>query len=133
MIAADTNLVVALLVPSHDTTLAREAFRKDSEWIAPLLWRSEFRNVLANLMRRGEMELADARRLSAIAERLFQGREWLVRSERVLELASKSGCTAYDCEFVTVAEEARVSLITDDRQILAAFPAVAIPLEDFAG
>ena len=133
MITADTNLVVALLVPSPDTALAREAFRKDSEWIAPLLWRSEFRNVLVTVMRRGEMELADARRLSAIAERLFQGREWLVRSERVLELAASSGCTAYECEFVAVAEEARVPLVTDDHDLLNAFPDVAISPKNFAG
>jgi predicted nucleic acid-binding protein len=44
----------------------------------------------------------------------------------VLELASRSGCSAYDCEFVALAQDLEVPLVTNDRQILKAFPTIAI-------
>lgn len=36
-----------------------------------------------------------------------------------------SGCTAYDCEFVVLAKDLDVKLITLDRAVLKAFPDVA--------
>ena len=43
-----------------------------------------------------------------------------------------SGCTAYDCEFVALADVHQVPLVTVDRRILKAFPKLAISLERFA-
>lgn len=115
------------------TPQARVAFRKDNDWIAPHLWRSEFRNILVGYMRRGELGVVQALRLATTAERLFERREVPVRSERVLDLAAESGCTAYDCEFVAVAQDAGTRLVTNDLQLLSAFPSVAISLSDFVG
>ncbi|PYN33217.1 MAG: VapC toxin family PIN domain ribonuclease, partial [Candidatus Rokuibacteriota bacterium] len=39
---------------------------------------------------------------------------------------ARSGCAAYDCEFVGLAQDLRVSFVTGDRQILAAFPPTAV-------
>jgi predicted nucleic acid-binding protein len=51
--------------------------------------------------------------------------ERLPDSGEVLRLASASGCTAYDCEFVALALALEAPLVTSDRELLAAFPAVA--------
>ena len=40
-------------------------------------------------------------------------------------LSPSSQCSAYDCEFVAVAQHLGVQLITEDRAILTAFPDVA--------
>ena len=53
-----------------------------------------------------------------------------VDSETVLELVSASRCTAYDCEFVALALDLEVPLITADRKVLDAFPRIAMPLSD---
>jgi hypothetical protein len=45
---------------SDPSALAEPALQKDSEWAAPLLWRSEFRNVLALYIRQGYLSLNDA-------------------------------------------------------------------------
>ena len=58
--------------------------------------------------------------------------EYSVVSHRVLQLATDSGCTAYDCEFVALAQDLRVPLVTTDGKILRAFPTVAVSLEAFA-
>jgi predicted nucleic acid-binding protein len=66
------------------------------------------------------------------ATRLMQHREYAVTSESVLSLAASSNCSAYDCEFVALAMDLNVPLVTTDRQILSAFADIAIPLDDFA-
>ncbi len=47
MIVAHTNLIASFWVPSNMEQLAYRSLKKDPEWIAPLLWASEFRNVLS--------------------------------------------------------------------------------------
>ena len=66
------------------------------------------------------------------AEEVIGGREYRVSSEQVLELAVQSGCTAYDCEYVTLAQDLGVPLVTADKQILRVFPKTAMSLEKFA-
>lgn len=51
----------------------------------------------------------------------------------VLHLAGASGRSAYDCEFVALAEALGVRLVTADRELTRSFPDRAISLEDFAG
>ena len=66
------------------------------------------------------------------AEEIIGGREYRVSSEKVLELAVRSKCTAYDCEYVALAEELGVPLVTADKQLLKAFPKIAVSLAEFA-
>lgn len=131
MIVVDTNLIVYLYVNSEHTTQAEQALLKDSEWVAPLLWRSEFRNVLARYLRKGLLTLSDTRRIMNEAETLMHEREYQVRSRHVLELAASSGCSAYDCEFVATAQDLAVPLVTVDKKVLKQFPTIAISLEHF--
>ena len=51
--------------------------------------------------------------------------------EQVMQLVASSTCTAYDCEFVALAQELRVPLVTTDKQLLRDFPRVARPLADY--
>jgi len=46
MIVVDTNIISYFYLNSDYSSLAEETFKKDPIWSAPLLWRSEFRNVL---------------------------------------------------------------------------------------
>ena len=51
--------------------------------------------------------------------------------EIILDLIAKSDCTAYDCEFVALAKQLDIQLVTADRQLLKEFPDRAISLEEF--
>jgi predicted nucleic acid-binding protein len=133
MIVVDTNVVAYVLLGGEMTPGARVAFRKDPEWAAPLLWRSEFRNVLAAYLRRGTLRLSDTLEMMREAETLFRGAEYSVESGHVLKLVSESGCSAYDCEFVALAQQLGVPLVTSDAEILKEFPQTAISVEAFAG
>jgi hypothetical protein len=48
-----------------------------------------------------------------------------VSTPKVLGLASRPGCSAYDCEFVALAMDLEVPLVTCDRKLAKAFPTVA--------
>jgi len=126
MIVADTNLLFYLLVPSSFTRQAEEVYRKDPDWAAPLLWRSELRNALAFYLKRDQLSLDEAVASMQAAETLMGPQEFAVASTRVLTLAAGSGCSAYDCEFVSLAEDLGVPLLTSDRQVLAKFKLTAI-------
>ena len=133
MIVADTNLIAYLLIPGQKTALAQAVFQQDPAWIAPFLWRSEFRNVLALYMRQSQLVLADALLFMEAAETLLQGCEYQVESMPVLRLAERSGCAAYDCEFVQLAQELGIPLLTFDAKLLKVFPQTAMAPERFAG
>jgi predicted nucleic acid-binding protein len=131
MIVVDTNQVAYLLIGGDLTDTVRQVFMKDSAWAAPLLWRSEFRSILAQYIRRNELSLAQAKRLQQMAEELLAGREHLIESAKILRLVEQSKCSAYDCEFVALARELHHPLITSDKQILREFPKVAASPEAF--
>lgn len=131
MIVADTNLLAYLFLPGDRTEAAEEVWRTDPEWHAPLLWRSEFRNVLAGQMRRCDLSLSDAAAVADEAERFLEGREHAVDATHVLRLARASGCSAYDAEFAALAEALAVPLVSADRELVAAFPALAFSPEAF--
>ena len=131
MIVVDTNLLVYLYIAGQRTPQAEAVLGRDPVWAAPLLWRSEFRNTLAGLAGRRALPLEDALRIIHDAERWMAGREYSVASDQVLHLAVRSRCSAYDCEFVSLAQDLGVRLVTADRQVLAAFPSTAVAPEAF--
>lgn len=128
MIVVDTNVIAYLWLPGDLNASAERLLAADPEWAAPLLWRSEFRSVLAGAVKRKALALERAVALAAAAEAHLHGREFAVTSAAVLKLANTSGCSTYDCEFVALAQDLGARLVTNDREVLKAFPAVAIPL-----
>ena len=129
MIVVDTNIVAYLYLPTEYTAQAEALFERDPEWVAPLLWRSEFRNILAGYLRRAKLRFDEACSLQAEAESLLAGNEFEVDSRRVLELVRDSDCSAFDCEFVALAISHGVKLVTMDSKLLATFPGTAIGLD----
>jgi len=131
VIVVDTNIIAYLYLQGEHTAQAEKVLQKDSEWTAPLLWRSEFRNVLAFYLRQGHLLLDDVQAIMREAELLLQGREYGITSARVLDLAAASRCSAYDCEFVVLARDLDVPLVTTDKKVLAAFPETAVSMDAF--
>lgn len=128
MIVVDTNVVAYLYLPGELTLAAEQLYREDPDWHAPILWRSEFRNILAGFLRRGSLDFDEARALQHAAEGLLAGAEHQVDSEAVMELVQASDCSAYDCEFAALAQGLGARLVTMDARLLRAFPQLAQPL-----
>ena len=124
----DSNVLAYLYLPGEYTARAEALLKRDSDWAAPILWRSEFRNILTGYMRRGALMFEQACSLQREAEALMAGSEFDVDSLKVLELARDSDCSAYDCEFVALAMKLDVKLVTMDSKLRRAFPSHAVAL-----
>lgn len=128
MIVVDSNIVAYLYLPGEFTAAAEALLEREPEWAAPPLWRSEFRNILAGYVRRKMLSFEQACSLQAEAESLLEGFEFEVHSHEVLELVRDSTCSAYDCEFVALAQRMDTKLVTMDKKVLKAFPKHAVSL-----
>ncbi len=122
MIVVDSNVLAYLYLPGEHTARAEALLERDPDWAAPVLWRSEFRNILAGYMRRKTLTLDQACNLQNEAEGLLADSEFEVDSQTVLELVSDSDCSAYNCEFVALAIRLDTKLVTVDKKLLRAFP-----------
>lgn len=122
MIVVDTNVLAYLYLPTEFSANAEALLERDPRWVAPLLWRSEFRNILAGYLRRGSLRFEQVLALQEEAEALLADHEYEVDARAVLELVRDSDCSAYDCEFVALAMQLGVPLVTMDRKLLKAFP-----------
>lgn len=123
MIVVDTNVLAYFLLPGDFNARADALFMQDPDWVAPIFWRSEFRNVLAGYLRRRSLSFDEVLRVQADAEALLAGNEYEVDSRQVLALVRESDCTAYDCEFVALAIHLGIRVVTMDAKLLRAFPA----------
>ena len=128
MIVVDSNILAYLYLPSDRTAAAEALLEQDPEWAAPVLWRSEFRNILAGYMRRKTITFDQACSLQSEAESLLAGAEFEVDSDSVLELVRDSDCSAYDCEFIALAIKLKTKLVTVDKKLLREFPTRAVVL-----
>ena len=128
MIVVDSNVVAYLYLPGEYTAHAEALLKQEPEWAAPVLWRSEFRNVLAGYLRRQTLTFQQACNLQNEAEHLLAETEFEVDSATVLALVRDSDCSAYDCEFISLAIKLNTKLVTMDKKLLKAFPERAVAL-----
>lgn len=131
MIIADTNIISYLLLPTSYTKSVERLYEIDPDWSAPILWKSEFRNVMALYIRKKIITLEKAMQLQDTAESIIIQNEYDVSSSQVLALIDQSNCSSYDCEFVALAHHFDTQLVTQDKKILKEFPSTGISVSDF--
>jgi predicted nucleic acid-binding protein len=131
MIIVDTNIIAYLLLPTQYSDSVDALYKMDSNWAAPMLWKSEFRNVLALYLRKKIITLEKALQIQDTAESIKVNNEFDISSSRVLALVNESNCSAYDCEFIALANHLNTQLITQDKKVLREFPTSAISVSDY--
>ncbi len=128
MIVVDTNVLAYLYLPTEFTVLAERLLEREPDWVAPVLWRSELRNVLTLYLRKQLLTFDQAYAIQTEAETLLANREYAVDSFEVLRLVEGSECSAYDCEFAALANRLGVPLVTADQKVLKNFTGIAVSL-----
>lgn len=131
MIVVDVNILAYRWLPGSRSELADVAAQKDSEWAAPALWRSEMRNILAGFLRQDRLDEAAALAVLQRSAACLGDRESTVTDAEVMALVRSTGCSAYDCEYAALAIRLGLLLVTEDRQLLTAFPHTAVSLQQF--
>lgn len=129
MIVVDTNIIAYLYISGDKSLQAEQLLSVDSLWNAPILWRSEFRSVLSQYLRKDFLSLDDILIIIQQAEKLLNDNEYKISSAHIMQLVNSSSCSAYDCEFVALAQYLDIPLITADKKILKEFPKVAKSLD----
>jgi len=131
VIVVDVNILAYRWLPGSRSEVADVVAKKDGMWAAPILWRSEMRNILAGYIRQNRLDEPAALEVLQKASTSVTDREGSVTDAEVIALVRSSGCSAYDCEYAALAIRLGVPLITEDRQLLAAFPHTAISMQAF--
>jgi len=129
MIVIDTNIIAYLYLPTEYTKNAEELLVKEPIWSAPSLWRSEFRNELALYLRKDIITFEQA--IQTEAESLMDGNEFEINSIDILKLVKDSSCSAYDCEFVALAQDLETTLVTADKKKFPNSPILQLPSNSF--
>jgi predicted nucleic acid-binding protein len=131
VIIVDTLIIASFWLPSEFSEAAIQALKKDPQWTAPFLWRTQFRNIVAARLRRREITLELGLKFLAGAETMLKGSEFFVPYGQVMEQVRRSNCSAFACEFVALAQDLNCPLITLDAQTIADFPKLAQHLTQF--
>lgn len=131
MIVVDTNIISYFYISGDRSRQAERLLATDPHWNAPVLWRSEFRNVLSLYLRKSILQLDDVLIIIQQAEKLMHDNEYEIYSAHIMQLVSSSTCSAYDCEFVALAKYLNIPLITSDKKVLREFPDIAMSLDSF--
>jgi len=125
VIVVDTHIIAYLFISGERSQQAEQLLSLDPHWISPILWRSEFRSVLSQYLRKNILTLSETLLMTQQAEALLSGNEYQVSSTHVMTLLSASHCSAYDCEFLALAQYLNTHLITADKKMLKEFPDIA--------
>jgi predicted nucleic acid-binding protein len=132
VIVADANLLLAAVVASPRTPLAESVLRRDRDWHAPRLWQSEARNAMARMARLGMIPRRQAEGAYARLDQIMAASTHNLDGMAVLRCAIRGRISAYDAEYVVLAQTLGVPLVTSDEEVLAAFPRLAVRPEVFA-
>jgi predicted nucleic acid-binding protein len=100
---------------------------KDSEWMAPQIWESEFRNALIGLVRSGRITMKTANAAFALAAESVETSS--ASTGAVLRLAEAYGLSAYDAEYAALAEWLDCKILSFDEDPLE--PGLAVHPKDF--
>lgn len=131
MIVVDTNVIAYALIQGAQTKTALNVYDKDSDWHVPELWRHEFLNILALYVRQGGIDVADGRQVWRAATSLFDPGIRAVQMEDALQIAVDESVSAYDAQFVALAQSLQIPLVTEDRALRKKFPATAVSMRKF--
>ncbi len=126
MIVADVNLIAYLLIRGNQTQKVQNVYQLDPEWKLPYLWRHEFLNILNKYVQHGGMPIEQSYILWEKAIDTFLTSECPVDYQDVLSVSVQYGISAYDAQYVSLAKQLEIKLITEDKSLSRVCPEVIL-------
>ncbi len=117
MIVVDANIVAYLVIDGPKSGLARELMAKHPQWILPPLWRHEFLNVLATGVKTRHFSLGQAEQYWGVAYAGLQASEVQPDMMLSLSLAAEHQLSAYDAQYVVLAQEHDAVCVSEDKEL----------------
>ena len=134
MIVIDTNILAYGALAQSEPGLRQQAqavLNGKDRILVPSLWRHEFLNILSGYARRGFLSVSAAETYWYQAVATIQDVEAEVDMSRALELSVELGVTAYDAQFLALAEGAKAILVTEDRRLRIAAGPRAMSMQEY--
>lgn len=131
MIVVDANILLYAMIECDATPLTQELKNKDPDWRAPPLLIHEVLNVLVTQERRGTLALDQCRELLRGATAFMGAASIAVDVELALAIAVRHRITGYDAQYVALAQQLDVILVTEDRKLREAAPGIALSLSEY--
>lgn len=131
MIVADANLIIYLYVAGPLAAMGKAAWAKDPDWRTAPLWRCELTSAVLKMIRAGVLDEQDAHEAMNNASSEITPREVHASQQRVLRLALQYGISAYDAQYVALAEMLGVPCVTAGAALARKASAFCVPLTDF--
>jgi predicted nucleic acid-binding protein len=132
VIIADANLILYRYLNGPLTPLAEVAVARDPDWRTTNLWRCEFTSALVKMIRANVLAEVDALTAMRSAAADMIPREVDVPQDQALRAALQYGISAYDAQYIALAELLGHSCVTADGQLARKTPGVSVLLADFA-
>jgi predicted nucleic acid-binding protein len=131
MIVVDANIVVYFVLSGPNTAMARRVFAKHSVWCVPELWKHEYLNVLVTLAKTGHATREQCLQAWEHAGALLTGRVLPVDPLVVFRIAVDHRISAYDAQYVALAEELNVQCVSEDGRLRRTFPGRVATMQEF--
>ena len=131
MIVIDNSVLVPAIITSANSAQARKAAARDAQWILPPLWKFEFTNVMATLLRSRVIDEVAARSALADAQTLVSQREVAVDQVHALRLAVGLSISGYDAQYLALADAYGVRCVTEDQELVRQSGGLAVLLDEF--
>lgn len=131
MIVVDTNIIVNFCIQAKQSEQARAIYDHDSVWVMPELWQHEFLNVLATFLRFEKAALESLNEAWLFAINHFRQSTMAINMPLALKLAGELNISAYDSQYLTLAQTLNVPLITEDKELLKKAPKSAYSMKAF--
>jgi predicted nucleic acid-binding protein len=132
MIVVDANIIIYWAMDAPESDLVERLREHDPDWRTVPLWRQEFTSAMLTLMRARQVDVRQAHRAMERADVWASPREVAVSQIVVLHVALRDGISAYDAQYVALAESLSTRCATADKPLARKCPQSTLLLADFA-
>ena len=117
MIVVDASVVAYLLIEGELTEAVRELYQVDPEWVTPPILNHEILSILASV----GVDEQSPHAVEVIwrdARALLGARQQVPDPVNSLRLAVELGISGYDAQYLSLAQQLKLPLITGDARLL---------------
>jgi predicted nucleic acid-binding protein len=121
VIVADASVVTFLFLEGELSGIVRELYTTDPEWVTPPILNHEMLNILA-AVGSAEGNVQGMEELWREARGVLGSRQQIPDPQRSLRLAIELGISGYQAQYLALADQLKLPLLTTDALLLDLLP-----------
>jgi hypothetical protein len=129
MIVVDSSVISFLFLEGELTESVKELHRIDSEWITPPILNHEMLNILA-VVGTADQAFAPMEEIWRDLRALLGSRQQVPDPLRSLHLAIELEISGYVAQYVALAQQLNIPLVTEEQRLLEQLPDLCLSIEE---